>query len=141
VSLGAKVGATLIAAVLVSLLAVRASREASCALAGLPLVSCDATAGRYAAMRRDLAALKRLEEAYVDEHWTYTYVAADLGFSQSAGVSVMISATQKGWAATATHADLDEGLGCAVYWEDGASFRPRLLEGREVDPGEIYCTD
>lgn len=101
---------------------------------------CDEAARHYATLKRDLEALRDLEEVHLTERWTYTHAAEDLGFIPSDGVEVSIAATGDGWTATATHAALGEGRGCAIYWGRSHDYRPRLMGESDVDAGEIFCT-
>lgn len=118
----------------------RAFPPVSCGSFGRLLARCDDSARAYAMLRADLKALRTLEEAYVAEHWTYTYITEDLGFIPTDGVTVSISASSDAWAASATLPALGERRGCSIYGDEGSQFGPRLIGEKKARPGKIFCT-
>lgn len=68
-----------------------------------------------AALRADLRNLASAQEAYFHEHSWYSADAVQLNYSTSKGVVLtIISATQGGWSAKATHPQ-SFPLTCSVY--------------------------
>lgn len=119
----------------------RALPTDACDASDLQLGGCDRPSEVRAALEADLRALEKLEGAYVKEHWTYMYMADELGFMPTKGVSVSISASQHGWAASATVPSLGKGRGCAIYVGEASGYKPTLMEGHDVRAGEIFCTE
>jgi hypothetical protein len=92
-----------------------------------------------AAMRSDLRNLVVNEEAYFSDHSTYASNLAQMpGFSPTTGVAVTITAgTDKGWAASATHASLPKGT-CSIFV--GLPAPPAPGAGSVPQEGAPYCT-
>lgn len=66
-----------------------------------------------AMLQADLRYLATLQEAYWNEHRTYSSSPDDLGFSPSEGVVVTIAGSRDGWGARADHPGTPET--CAFY--------------------------
>lgn len=88
-------------------------------------------------VRADLDRLSGLEADYAREHERYTGNTFALGFSASEGVTVSLTATPTGWAATATHRELPSAEGCAVFV--GTAKPPTSPVSPEAT-GEVVCT-
>ena len=101
--------------------------------------SCGGRERAYAAaLKSDLKNLAAQEEIYYSDNYAYTASVADLGFSSSDGVSIVLHASRTGWIAWATHAALDPSQGCALYYGDGPP--PTFLGVESLAPGQIVCT-
>ena len=90
----------------------------------------------FAAMKSDLKNLASQQEIYYSDEYTYSQSSADLGFVQSDGVTVVISANSTGWNAMATHTALATSQGCAIYY--GSASAPATAFGAD-QAGEISC--
>jgi prepilin-type N-terminal cleavage/methylation domain-containing protein len=81
-----------------------------------------------ASMKSDLRNLVTVEEAYLDEHQTYSTNRVALGYGQSPRVTVTVqSATASGWTATALHNGTT--ITCAVFYGNIAPPAPATVEG------------
>ena len=111
-------------------------------LAAIAIPKFSATRERayYAAMKSDLKNLASQQEIYYADYYTYSSVLADLGFTQSEGVTVTPSAvTATGWAATATHSALTGANdGCAIYYGNVGTV-PAVGTTSPSQSGEIAC--
>jgi len=92
----------------------------------------------YAALKSALKNLASQEEIYFSEHGTYTDNTVSLVFISSQGVTVTITASTDGWAATATHVALPSAYGCAIY--HGTATAP-TSPIQPMRPDEPACTD
>jgi len=111
-------------------------------LAAIAIPKFSATRERayYAAMKSDLKNLASQQEIYYADHYTYSNSLANLGFTESEGVTVTPSAvTATGWAATATHSALTgANEGCALYYGTVATV-PAVGTTTPSNSGEIAC--
>ncbi|HUF76733.1 MAG TPA: prepilin-type N-terminal cleavage/methylation domain-containing protein [Longimicrobiales bacterium] len=111
-------------------------------LAAIAIPKFSATRERayYAAMKSDLKNLASQQEIYYADHYTYSNVLANLGFTQSEGVTVTPSAVStSGWAATAIHSALTGANdGCAIYYGTVATV-PAVGTTTPSQSGEIAC--
>jgi len=108
-------------------------------LAAIAIPKFSATRERtaFAAMKSDLKNLASQQEIYYADEYSYSTVAANLGFASSDGVTISISdGDATGWAATAIHSALAASEGCGIYYGDGTA--PSL--GSPGQPGEMGCT-
>ena len=104
----------------------------------IPKFSATREKAYFAAMKSDLKNLASQQEIYYADGYEYSGSLTDLGFTQSDGVTVTVTAsgTNQGWQATATHVALDAALGCAVYYGDGTAPGSH---GSPTNPGEVAC--
>ena len=91
-------------------------------------------------MKSDLKNLASQEEIYYSDHDAYTSSATDL-FTNSEGVEITVHATQKGWAAWATHAALGPSEGCAIYYGESPVSREMIGEVTPTHLGVIVCAE
>jgi type IV pilus assembly protein PilA len=93
----------------------------------------------FKAMMSDLRNLNAQQEIYYsnpNNNYTYAPNVASLGIEPSAGVTMGIAASgQTGWSATAGHAAITDGRGCAIFFDQAASV------GAAVTPGVVACTE
>lgn len=104
----------------------------------IPKFSATREKAYFAAMKSDLKNLASQQEIYYSDAYSYSTVAANLAFTNSDGVVVTIDeGTGSGWSASAYHAALGTGEGCAIFY--GTASAPA---GPQVptQPGEIACT-
>ena len=82
-----------------------------------------------ASMRSDLRNLATQQDIYHNNNYTYSTVAADIGFVNSDGVVVTITeATGTGWAATAAHIGFP-GAVCELFQGSATPTGPASIEG------------
>ena len=83
----------------------------------IPKFSATREKAYFAALKSDLKNLASQQEVYHSDNFTYTTVAATLGFVASSGSAMAISeGTATGWAGTATHSALTSSQGCSLYY-------------------------
>jgi len=83
----------------------------------IPKFSATREKAYFAAMKSDLKNLASQQEIYYADHYLYSGVIANLGFTNSQGVTVTTAGIATGWAATAKHAALTTANdGCAIYY-------------------------
>ena len=111
------------------------------AIAATPGTHCGREMAYGAAMKSDLKNLASHEEIYYSDHYAYTSSATDLAFTSSDGVEITVYATQKGWAAWATHAALGPSQGCAIYYGESPVSREMIGEVTPTHPGVIVCAE
>ena len=81
------------------------------------------------AMKSDLRNLATQQDIYHNNNFTYSTVAADIGFVNSDGVTITISeATGTGWAATAAHIGYP-GAVCELFQGSATPTGPASIEG------------
>ena len=105
-----------------------------------PTFGCSRESAYRAAMKSDLRNLASQEEIYYSDHNAYTSSAKDLAFTHSQGVKITVYATQKGWAAWATHAALGSSQGCAIYFGESPVSQEMIGEVTPTQPGVMVCT-
>ncbi len=104
----------------------------------IPKFSATREKAYFAALKSDLKNLASQEEIYYSDTYTYSTVAATMGFVASSGSTMVISeGTATGWAATATHAGLAATEGCSLYYGVVTTV-PSL--GGPTQAGEVACT-
>ena len=80
-------------------------------------------------MKSDLRNLATLQDIYHNNTFTYSTVATDIAFTNSEGVTVVISeATGQGWAATAAHIGFP-GAVCELFQGNATPTGPATVEG------------
>ena len=89
----------------------------------------------FAAMKSDLKNLASQQEIYYADNYTYHATALTLGFVDSEGVTIAITATPSGWSGASVHTGLP-GKGCAIYY--GAATAP-TSPATPTAAGEIAC--
>ena len=89
-------------------------------------------------MKSDVKNLASQQEIYYADNYSYTTSTVDLAFTNSEGVTVAISASTSGWAASATHSALGGSEGCAIYY--GTATAPTVGTATPSAPGEVACT-
>jgi len=104
----------------------------------IPKFSATREKAYFAAMKSDLKNLASQEEIYYADNYAYTTSATDLAFTNSEGVTVTISASTSGWAASATHSALGSSEGCGIYY--GTATAPTVGTATPTSPGEMACT-
>lgn len=111
----------------------------ACGCIRAPFVRClDGHGLAYrAALRSDLKDLASQEEIHLANEGTYSADPEALGFVPSAGVTVRVVASARGWAATASHSSLPEGQACAISYGPSPPLGSKLA--REAGSGEIVC--
>ena len=109
-------------------------------IAVMPPPGCGREKAYFAAMKSDLKNLASQEEIYYSDHDAYTSSATDL-FTNSEGVEITVHATQKGWAAWATHAALGPSEGCAIYYGESPVSREMIGEVTPTHLGVIVCAE
>ena len=94
---------------------------------------------------RMLAAVKGDLERVVEEqalHYLdsseFARSPEDLAFVSTIGVAIEVQASPSGWSATASHEELGEGVGCAVFY--GSVQRPSDPVAPS-SPGQVFCTE
>jgi len=103
----------------------------------IPKFSATREKAYFAAMKSDLKNLASQQEIYYADEYSYSTVAANLGFVSSEGVNVAIGeGNGLGWSATATHSALGASEGCGIYYGAAAS----VSLGGPGAPGEMGCT-
>ena len=92
-------------------------------------------------LKNDETKIKSRVKAYTKrtDNYAYTTSTVDLAFSNSEGVTVAVSATTSGWAASATHSALGAAEGCALYY--GTATAPTVGTATPTSPGEVACTN
>ena len=103
----------------------------------IPKFSATREKAYFAAMKSDLKNLASQQEIYYSDAYAYSTVTSDLAFTNSDGVTVTSAASSSGWSATATHAALGTGEGCAIYY--GTATAPSAPTAPS-QPGEVACT-
>ena len=103
----------------------------------IPKFSATREKAYFAAMKSDLKNLASQQEIYYSDAYSYSSVVSDLAFTNSDGVTVTPNATTSGWSASATHAALGTGEGCAIYY--GTATAP-TSPTTPSQPGEVACT-
>ena len=104
----------------------------------IPKFSATREKAYFAALKSDLKNLASQEEIYYSDNYTYSTVAATLGFVASSGSTMVISeGTAVGWAGTATHLGLAATEGCSLYYGVVTTV-PTL--GGPTQAGEVACT-
>jgi len=93
---------------------------------------------RFEVLRRDLEEVRARQAIHYADELSYSSSSEALRYAASSGVSVTISATGRGWAASATHSGLDVGEGCAVYT---GHVPPPNAPVTPPAPGQVACTD
>lgn len=91
----------------------------------------------FAAMKSDLNNLASQQEIYYADASAYSTSTTDLSFTSSAGVTVVLAATNSGWSASAVHAALGATEGCVIYVGTAASPAIPVMSSA---PGEVACT-
>jgi prepilin-type N-terminal cleavage/methylation domain-containing protein len=104
----------------------------------IPKFSATREKAYFAAMKSDVKNLASQQEIYYADNYTYSAVPANLAFTNSEGVTVTISASTSGWAASATHSALGATEGCAIYY--GTATAPTVGTATPTSPGEVACT-
>ncbi len=104
----------------------------------IPKFSATREKAYFAAMKSDVKNLASQQEIYYSDAYSYSSAVTDLAFTNSDGVTVTISASASGWAATAVHAALGTGEGCAIYY--GTATAPSVGTATPTQPGEVACT-
>ena len=100
-------------------------------LAAIAVPKFNSTKGKAhaAALKGDLHNLSTAEESYFYTWATYTADTAQLNWKGSTGSSLtIVSATQGGWSATATH-PLSYPLTCAMFQGNVSAVAPATVEG------------
>jgi prepilin-type N-terminal cleavage/methylation domain-containing protein len=105
----------------------------------IPKFSATREKAYFAAMKSDIKNLASQQEIYYADNYAYTTSTVDLAFSNSEGVTVAVSATTSGWAASATHSALGAAEGCALYY--GTATAPTVGTATPTSPGEVACTN
>ena len=103
----------------------------------IPKFSATREKAYFAAMKSDVKNLASQQEIYYSSAYTYSSDEAALGFVESEGVNVAVSASSSGWSATATHDALGTSEGCAIYY--GTATAPTAPAGPTAE-GEVACT-
>jgi len=104
----------------------------------IPKFSATREKAYFAAMKSDLKNLASQQEIYYADQYSYTTSSTDLGFVQSAGVTVASASTSSGWSASAIHTALGGSEGCAIYY--GTATAPTVGTASPSQPGEVACT-
>ncbi len=104
----------------------------------IPKFSATREKAYFAAMKSDLKNLASQEEIYYADNYSYSTSTADLAFTNSEGVTVAITASTSGWAASATHSALGGSQGCAMYY--GTASAPTVGTATPTEPGALVCT-
>ncbi len=103
----------------------------------IPKFSATREKAYFAAMKSDLKNLASQQEIYYSDNYSYSSSTNALGFVNSDGVIVAISAvSSSGWAASATHQALGTAEGCAIFY--GTATAPTAPTAPS-QPGEIAC--
>jgi type II secretion system protein G len=89
----------------------------------------------FAAMKSDLKNLASQQEIYYSDAYSYSSSETALGFVESEGVTVAITATPSGWTGAATHTALPS-KGCAIYY--GNASAP-ASPATPTAAGEVAC--
>jgi type IV pilus assembly protein PilA len=98
----------------------------------IPKFSATREKAYVSAMKSDLKNLATQEEIYYSDNLTYSNSLANLGFSQSDGVTVAIpTATGTGWNATAAHSGTV--ISCDIFYGTAAS------PGISTTAGALAC--
>jgi prepilin-type N-terminal cleavage/methylation domain-containing protein len=106
----------------------------------IPKFSATREKAYFAAMKSDLKNLASQEEIYYSDNYSYTSSTVGLAFSNSEGVSVVITAGTAGWEASATHSALGATRGCAMYYGTGVTA-PTVGTATPTEPGQMSCTN
>ncbi len=89
----------------------------------------------FSTAKADLRNLASQQEVYYNQHYTFTTSLADVSFTGSDGITVVVGvATNTGWSATAAHSGLP-GQSCAIYHGNAAQVAPATV------PGVVDCTN
>jgi len=104
----------------------------------LPRLSEAREAAHREAMRRDLQNLAAHQAIFHADRRSYAPSTEALAFETSRGVEVEVLASPSGWWATATHAALDDGAGCAIYVGEATPPTDPVTPARAR---EIACTE
>ena len=103
----------------------------------IPKFSATREKAYFAAMKSDLKNLASQQEIYYSDAYSYSSDAANLAFTNSDGVTVIIAATSSGWSGTTTHAALGLAEGCAIYYGTATAPSTPIAPSQ---PGEVACT-
>jgi prepilin-type N-terminal cleavage/methylation domain-containing protein len=108
----------------------------------IPKFSATREKAYFAAMKSDLKNLASQQEIYYSDTYSYsTVLQADLAFTNSDGVTVVVGvATGSGWNATAWHAALTTAEGCAIFYGTAAVPTVGSPAISPTQPGELICT-
>ncbi len=94
----------------------------------IPKFSATREKAYVSAMKSDLKNLASQQEIYYSDNYSYTTSATALGFAQSQGVTVAISAaTSTGWGASSTHSGTPST--CAVFYGTASAVAPASIAG------------
>jgi len=95
----------------------------------IPKFSATREKAYVSAMKSDLKNLATQEEIYYSDHFVYSTSLANLGFSQSDGVTVAAVATAPGtgWGASSTHSGTSSV--CAIFYGTEGAITPATIAG------------
>lgn len=90
-----------------------------------------------AAMKGDLERVAEQQLLHYLDSSEFAGSPEDLEFVSTTGVAIEVTASPSGWSAIASHAELGDGFGCAVFF--GSVQRP---DGPVMpsSPGQVVCT-
>lgn len=90
-----------------------------------------------AAMKGDLERVAEQQVLHYLDSSEFARTPEDLRFVSTTGVAIEVQASPVGWSATASHDQLPEDYGCAVFY--GAVRRP-AAPVTPSSPGQVVCT-
>ena len=103
----------------------------------IPKFSATREKAYFAAMKSDLKNLASQQEIYYADYYSYTTSVTDLGFVESDGVNVGMTASTSGWSASSTHDSYGTTTdGCSIYFGNAAA----TTLGSPSAAGEVACT-
>ena len=103
----------------------------------IPKFSATREKAYFAAMKSDLKNLASQQEIYYADEYSYTTSTTGLGFVDSEGVNVTITAGTDGWSASNTHSALATTEGCAIYYGQGTAPTSPVTP---TAAGEMLCS-
>jgi hypothetical protein len=101
------------------------------------ILSEDRAKRMVAAMKGDLERVAEQQILHYLDSSEFARSPEDLAFVSTTGVAIEVTGTAAGWSATASHEQLGEDHGCAVFY--GAVPRPSDPVTPNA-PGQVFCT-
>lgn len=90
-----------------------------------------------AAMKGDLERVAEKQLLHYLDSSEFAESPEDLSFESTTGVAIRVTASPSGWSATASHEELGDGYGCAIFF--GSVQRPDDPVMPSA-PGQVACT-
>lgn len=90
-----------------------------------------------AAMRGDLERVAEQQLLHYLDSSEFARSPEDLAFVSTTGVAIEVTASSSGWSAIASHEELGDGYGCAVFFGSVQRLASPVMPS---SPGQVACT-